>query len=301
MDAIDRMRIFSRVAELQSFTKAAETLNLPKATVSVAIQELESALGVRLLQRTTRQVSLTTEGSRYLERSQELLSDLEEAQSMFRRKPEQLKGKVRVDMAASMASGTVIPRLPAFLEKHPGLEVEISCTDQTVDLVRDGIDCAIRSGSITQPGTIERSLGEASMVNCVSPTYIKKHGKPKSLEDLINHRLIFYSQILGGRKWGFEYFDGKEYREVKMQGVITVNNTDAFRASCLAGLGIFQAPLHGVRPYLKSGDLIQVLPNLRAEPLAIKLVYTQRRLMADRVRAVMDWLEPTIKEVLSKN
>lgn len=300
LDTIDRMKIFERVAAVSSFTKAAEELNLPKSTVSNAIQELEQSMLVRLLQRTTRQVSLTYEGEKYLERCRVLLTDLEETQTMFLKRPEQIRGKVRIDASASMANRTIIPRLPELLEKHPDLEVEISCTDQTIDLVKSGIDCAIRSGSISQIGTVEKLLGEASMGNFVSPRYVQKYGMPQSLEDLKNHRLIFYSQVLGSKKWGFEYYDGKEYREFKMGGDITINNTDAYRSACLSGLGIAQHPHFSVKAYVQSGELIEILKDYQAEPLKIKIVYSQRRLMAARVRTLIDWIEPIIKKQIAE-
>ncbi|MCB0361959.1 MAG: LysR family transcriptional regulator, partial [Bdellovibrionales bacterium] len=193
LETIDKIKIFERVAATTSFTKAAAELALPKSTVSNAIQELEQSLSVRLLHRTTRQVSLTFEGEKYLDRCRILISDLEETQSMFLKKSEQIKGKVRIDIATSMANRTIIPHLPELLQKHPQLEVEISCTDQTIDLVRSGVDCAIRSGAISQLGTFEKLLGDAPMSNFVSPLYIEKYGTPKSLEDLKKHRLIFYS------------------------------------------------------------------------------------------------------------
>jgi len=298
MNVIDRMKIFIKVANVQSFTKAADEMNIPRSTVSTAIQELENALTIRLLQRTTRQVSLTYEGQKYFERCQEIINDVEEAQNMFLHRPEQVKGKVRIDMAASLASGSIIPKLSEILAKHPQLEIEISCTDQTIDLVRNGIDCAIRTGPISQAGTIEKMLGEVRLVNCASPSYLKKFGTPKSIKDLSHHQLVFYSQVLGGRKWGFEYFDGKEYREVKMNGVITVNNTDAFRSACVSGLGIAQIPYHGVKNLIDSGKLVEILPDLKAEPLKIRIVYSERRLMADRVRTIIKWLEPTIQKLL---
>ncbi|MFZ4715731.1 MAG: LysR family transcriptional regulator [Bacteriovoracaceae bacterium] len=292
------MKIFVRVAELQSFTKTAEMMNLPKATVSTSIRDLEFHLSARLLNRTTRQVTLTPEGRQYLLRCKEILIDLEETDSMFQDQRETIKGIIRVDMATSFATEHFLPMLSRFTEKYPELEIELSCTDRTVDLVRDGIDCVIRSGAISQPGTIEKLLGQATMINCASPGYIQKYGKPKKLTDLTKHRLILYTQVLGARSWGFEYNDGKKYSEIKMPATITVNNTDAYLSACLAGFGIIQSPLHGVASYLKSGELIEVLPKFRAEPLAIKLAYVQRRLTATRVRIFMNWLENELKKII---
>jgi len=290
------MRVFVRVAELQSFSQAAESMNLPRATVTTSIQDLEALVGAKLLNRTTRSVQLSSDGAAFLERSKDLLSDLDEAESMFKSDPAQIKGKIRIDMTQSMARDFFIPLLPKFLEKHPGIEIELSGTDHRVDLIRDGIDCVIRSDDHVEPGLIERKIGAISMVNVASHAYLKKFGKPKSIDDLKNHRLIYFTQVLGSRPRGFEYFDGEKYREIKMPSSITVNNVDTYKAACLAGLGICQNPLVGVERFIKSGDLVEILPKYRAEPMNLKIVYQQRRSLAKRVRVLIDWLEPHLKE-----
>lgn len=299
MDRFAAMKIFARVAELQSFTQAAESLDLPKATVSTSVQQLEALVGTKLLHRTTRRVQLTAEGTSFYERCQDLLADLEETESMFRSDSAQLRGKVRVDMTVVMARELVIPRLPAFLEAHPGIEIELSSTDRHVDLIREGIDCVARVGRGLEAGLMAREIGEMETVNCASPAYIAKFGLPRQLEDLRRHRLIYYVQHLGSRPEGFEYFDGEKYREFKMGGVITVNNIIAYQAACLAGLGIIQCPRVGVRGPLARGELVEVLPEIVAEPMLLKLVYPQRRMLAKRVRVFMDWIEPILKAYLT--
>ena len=298
MDRFEAMRIFIRVAELQSFTQAAKVLNLPKATVSTSVQNLESLVNVRLLNRTTRQVQLTSEGTSFLERCKYLLGDLEEAESMFRSDAVQIRGKIRVDMVVPLARVIFIPLLPSFLEMHPEIEIELSCTDRKIDFIRDGIDFMIRGGSSGEPGLVERDLGAAAIVNCASPVYIAKYGKPKSIEDLKSHRLVQFTYVLGGKPEGFEYFDGEKYREAKMGGCITVNNPDAYTSASLAGLGITQEPFGVVANYLKSGALIEVLPKFKAEPMRIKMVYPQPRLLPKRVRVLMDWYASAIKDLL---
>ena len=298
MDKLNKMKIFVRVGELLSFTKTAETMNLPKATISTSIQDLESHLGIRLLQRTTRKVQLTSDGQNYLERCKDILADIEEMESVYKSQPNELSGKIRVDMAAAMATQTVIPLLPRFLEKYPKIEIELSGLDSTTDLIREGIDCAIRVGANSPPGTIEKVIGKVDVINCVSPDYIAKYGRPKKLEDLKKHKLVHYSQILGGKHWGFEYQEGEKYKEIKMQGDITCNNTDSYREAGLAGLGIIQAPKHGVIEYIKAGKLIEILPSFRPEQLIIKLVYPERRFMAPRVRAFIQWVDGELKKVL---
>lgn len=284
MDRFEAMRVFIRVAELQSFTKAAEGIGLPKATVSTAIQELEASVHARLLNRTTRQVQLTQEGQSFLERAKDVLADLDDIESMFRIDASQIEGKIRIDMTVPMARDLVIPQLHEFLALHPKVEVELSCTDRRVDLIREGLDCVIRSGNVSEAGVAEKEIGEMTLANCASPGYLKKLGTPKSLEDLKHHQLIHYAQVLGNRPDGFEYFDGDRYREIKMNGVITVNNTVAYQGACVAGFGIAQIPRVGIKSQLASGELVEVLPRWRAQPMKLKLVYPQRRLLARRVR-----------------
>jgi DNA-binding transcriptional LysR family regulator len=291
------MRIFVKVAELQSFTRAAEQLGVPKATATTAVQDLEALVQAKLLNRTTRTVELTSDGASFLERCKDVLSDIDEMETMFQTGSAQIKGKIRVDMVSTLARDVVIPHLPEFIDKHPAIEIEIVGSDRKLDLIREGIDCAIRGGPL-DPGlaAVELDWGEVKTVNVVSPSYLKRYGKPTSLEDLPKHRLVHYVQHFGQTPDGFEYFDGEKTRQIKMKGLVTVSSVDAYKAACLAGLGICQNPLIGVRQYLKSGALVQVLPKFRPAPgRNAKIVYPQRRYLAKRVRAFIEWVEPILR------
>lgn len=297
MDQLDAMQIFLRVAELASFTQAADSLGLPKASISAAVQRLESQLGARLLHRTTRRVQLTQDGQAYYERSRDLLADMEELQTMFRRDEAQLSGRLRVDMPAGTARHAVMPRLPEFLERHPGLEVEVSSTDRRVDLVREGFDCVLRVGALGDSSLVARPLGQLRQLNLASPAYLERHGTPHSLEDLAAHRLIHYVPILGGKSPGFEYVDGAgELRRIPMAGAVTVNNSDAYTAACLAGLGLIQVPLAGMQALLEAGLLLPVLPGFNAPPMPVHLLYANRRHLPRRVRVFMDWLVEVVAD-----
>lgn len=285
----DSLQIFVRVAELASFTRTAESLNLPKASISTAIQQLEAQLGTRLLQRTTRKVQLTQDGRAFYERSKDLLADMDELQSMFQQQGAALRGRLRVDMPSGVARNLLLPRLPEFLREHPHLELEISSTDRKVDVIREGFDCVMRVGAIEDPSLIARPLGLFRIVNCVSPSYIAEHGIPRDLDDLDSHRLVHYAVNFGTRPDGFEYFDGTAYRSVPMRGQVTVNSAEGYQAACLAGLGIVQAPIHGVQRLIEQGALIEVLPQWHAEPMPVYLVYAHRRNLSRRVQAFMSW------------
>ena len=290
MNRIDAMQVYVRVAEMASFTKAAGSLGLPKASASMAVQQLEAELGTQLLLRTTRKVQMTQDGQRCYERCKTLLADLDELGAMFQHAPQSLRGRLRVDMNSRIARHQVIPRLPQFLREHPHIEVELSCTDRRVDVVGEGFDCVVRVGTLEDSSLVARRLGRFRIVNCASPDYLAAYGTPRELNDLARHRLIHYVATLGQRPPGFEYMDGPHCRYVPMQGVFTVNGIDAYEAGCLAGLGIIQAPQLGVSQMIEAGALVEVLPQYRAEPMTVSLLYAQRRNVSARVQVFMDWL-----------
>ncbi|GAB3065082.1 LysR family transcriptional regulator [Stenotrophomonas tumulicola] len=298
MDSLEQLRTFLHVAERGSFTRAADSLGLPKASVSLAVQRLETAMGTQLLHRTTRRVQLTADGEQLFQRARDLLDDVEELQGMFRRDIAQLRGRLRVDMSSGLARFLVMPRLPDFLQRHPGLEIEISGTDRRVDLVREGFDCVLRVGALDDNTLVARPLGSMPVVNCASPAYLAAHGTPHALEDLHAHRLVHYVSTLGQRSSGFEYFDGEQYRTLPMSGAVTVNSGDGYNAAALAGLGIIQVPQLGVRQALQEGLLVEVLPQLPAEPMPVTLLYAQRRHLPARVRVFMDWVAALLQPYL---
>jgi DNA-binding transcriptional LysR family regulator len=302
MSLTDDLAAFSRVAELASFTQAAQDLGLPKASVSAAVQRLEAALGTRLLQRTTRRVQLTDDGRTCYERGQDLLADLEDLQALFRGDGAALRGRLRVDMPMGTGRSLVIPRLPEFLAAHPGLELELSTTDRRVDLLREGFDCVLRVGTLVDSSLVARPLGALRMVNCASPDYLRRHGTPLTPDDLAQHRLVHYVPVLGGRSPGFEIAEGAgagaTVRFVPMAGPVTVNNSEAYLAACLAGLGIVQIPESGARAALADGRLVEVLPDHRAAPMPVSLLVAHRRHLPRRVQAFMQWLTTLVTEEL---
>lgn len=301
MSPFDRMHIFVRVAELASFTQAAEALGIPKASASTAVQQLETQLGTRLLHRTTRRVQLTQDGQAYYERCKDLLADVDELQSMFQQADGAgLRGRVRIDMSTGMARNVVVPRLPELLARHPGLEVELSSTERRVDVVREGFDCVLRTGAVVDRSLVARPLGLARLVNCASPAYLRAHGTPRSLADLPGHRLVHFVNTLGARSAGFEAVVDGALVLTPMQGALTVNNAEAYMAGCLAGLGLIQVPHLGVVDLLARGDLVEVLPQLAAPPMPLTLMYANRRNLPRRVRTVMDWLAQVVAEHLAR-
>ncbi|WDZ94292.1 LysR family transcriptional regulator [Herbaspirillum sp. WKF16] len=296
MNQLDTLQIFQRVAELASFSGAARQLGLPNATVSLAVQQLEQMLGTRLLQRTTRRVQMTGDGERFYQRSKELLDDFESLRAMFRHGGKALTGKLRVDMSSAMAREVVLPALPAFLELHPQLDVELSASDRRVDLVSEGFDCVLRTGALDDSSLVARPIGHLVQVNCASPAYLERYGVPRTLEDLAGHKLVHYRQVLGGRSPGWEWFDGKQTHWVPMGGRVTVNSTETYDAACQAGLGMIQLPLVGAnkRRLLDQGALVEVLPQYRPAPMPVSLLYASRRHVPARLAEFMAWLHALI-------
>ncbi|HET9954957.1 MAG TPA: LysR family transcriptional regulator [Polyangiaceae bacterium] len=291
---LETLRVFVKVAELGSFTRAGQHLRLSKSRVSLRVQELETRVGSRLLQRTTRAVQLTPDGEQFCERARRLLNDAEEL-AAFLQAPSALRGRVRLDLPIALARNLVIPRLPEFLTAHPQLELELSTTDRRVDLVQEGFDCVVRIGNLADSGLVARRLGELDLVNCASPSYLLKRGIPRSLADLAKHQVVHYSLRFGADAPSFEYHDGERYRELPMASVITVNNGDAYRDACLAGLGITQIPRIGARSSLASGALVEILPDFAAAPMPIWLVQGHTRNVPKRVRVVMNFLAQLIE------
>jgi DNA-binding transcriptional LysR family regulator len=294
----DALRIFARVAELGSFTRAAEQLGLAKGRVSTAVQQLEAGLGARLLQRTTRRVRLTPDGEQFLEACKTLIADAEQLQAMFQPVAGGLRGRLRIDMPNALARDLVIPRLPEFLALHPQIEVGISTTDRRVDLVQEGYDCVLRVGAPTDPGLVARPLGAMTMRNVASPAYLRAHGTPTSLADLERHRIVHYAPKLGTQGAGWEYQRAGKTSVLPMRSVIVVNGTDAYQAACLAGLGLIQVPVKGTQALVDAGLLVEVLPAFTAAPMPVTLLYPHRRQLAPRVQAMLNWLTQVVEPYL---
>lgn len=288
MDRIQAMQVFRAVAEHASFSKAAVLLQMPRATVTSAVQKLEAGVGVRLLHRTTRRVSLTQEGELYLEQCAKVIGSLEEADALFSR--ERPGGLVRVDLPAKLARTAVIPRLPQFLARYPELRVRLSVTDRFVDPVAEAVDCVLRVGPLRDSRLVARKVGEMEQVNVGSPAYLERHGRPRTPADLKHHFAVGYVSSRSGRTLDWEYRQGGKDHVVRMRSLVSVDSTDAYQACCLAGLGLIQAPRSGMQPLLAQGLLEEVLPKWRPAPLPVSVIYAQSGRLPPRVRVFVDWL-----------
>ncbi|MBU6514135.1 MAG: LysR family transcriptional regulator [Betaproteobacteria bacterium] len=297
MRNLEPILIFITVAEMGSFTLAASRLGIQKGRASIAVRKLEEDVGVRLLHRTTRTVQLTDDGRAFQARARELLAEVDDLHSMFAGGQVPLRGRLRVDLPTEIARSTIVPALPEFLAMHPELELEMSSTDRQVDLVQEGFDCVLRLGTIRDETLIARPLGLLRMANAAAPSYLARHGTPRSLEDLQiqGHRIIHFSTMLGAKPLGWEYPDGESFATLQLPGPLHVNSAQTYEAAALAGLGLIQAPVLGIGQYLARGSLVEVLPDLRRRALAVSLVVAHRSNLSRRVRAFMKWIEDVLK------
>ncbi|WP_426810824.1 LysR family transcriptional regulator [Pseudomonas sp. WOUb67] len=290
MNKLELLRTFVRVSEVSSFTLAAERLGLPRSTVSEQVKALERLLGTQLFHRTTRRVQATQDGALLYERSKDLLSGMDEIENLFSADDAELAGRLRIDLPTMMARRVIIPALPQFLQRFPRLEVELSCTDRQVDLLREGFDCVMRIGALHDLDVVARPVGQLSMRNCASPAYLARYGVPQTPQELAGHQLVHYVRTLGARSAGFEYLQGGELHYQAMAGVVTVNNAEAYSAACLAGLGLIQVPAVGVAEHLQRGELVSLLEDWQAPAMPVSLLYARQRHVPRRVQAFMQWL-----------
>ena len=292
----DALRIFLKVAELQSFSATGRQMGLPKSQVSRRLRALEQHLGARLFHRSTRVVQLTGDGEALLPRASRVVREADEIGALFR-SGRRLRGRVRVDLPVNLARRFVLPALPDLLARHPELELFVSTTDRIVDVVREGFDCVLRVGTPADSELVQRKLGELPLVNCVSKQYADRHGVPTTLEELDDHRVVHYASKLGTDTPVFEWDrDGRSFHR-PMTASVTVNNADAYTAACLAGLGIVQTPLLGMRERLASGAVVEVLPDYRCDPMPVSILHTHGRRPPMRVRVVLDWIAQALRDV----
>lgn len=298
MDRIDLFRVFARVVEAASFTRAADTLGLPRSSVSAAIAELEGRVGARLLHRTTRRVATTQDGAAFYERCIRLVADVEEAEGLFRQSAAKPSGKLRIDVPGRIGRLVIAPELPGFLDAYPEIDIHLGVTDRAVDLVESGVDCVLRVGPLTDSGLIARPLGRLRLINVASPAYLARHGTPLVPDDLAEHWAVNYASPSSGRIEDWEWVEEEGLRSVPVRGRVTVNSAEAYIACCLAGVGLIQIPAYDVKGHLDAGDLVEVMPGHRAEPMSMSLLYPHRQHLSHRLQVFADWLEALLQRQL---
>ncbi|MEG2961137.1 MAG: LysR family transcriptional regulator, partial [Janthinobacterium sp.] len=260
MDKIKAMQTFVRIVEANSFSKAAETLNLPRAALTATLQKLEAYLGTQLLQRTTRRLSLTPEGAEYFHHCVAILKAVDTAELAFRgpdaKKP---RGLLRINLPSTVGRTLVVPHLAQFHAACPEVHLQLSLTDRLIDLTQEGIDCALRVGDLQDSAFIGKQIGQMRFVTCASPAYLARHGTPHTLAELAAHQGIMHYSGRTGRAFDWDFLQDKEVVRVQMAGPIAVNDADASVDCALQGLGLAQAAVYQVRRHLDSGALVAVL------------------------------------------
>ena len=292
MDRFNAMRIFTRIVELESFSKAAEDLQMPAATATYTIKQLEARLGVRLLQRTTRHVSTTLDGQAYYQRCVRILADVEETEAGFGNSGVAPRGKLRVDLQGTVAQHYVLPRLKEFFARYPDLELEIGTGDRLVDLVRDGVDCVLRVGELRDSSMVGRRVASLRQVTCASAAYLDKQGTPATLDDLTTqgHRAVNFFSPTSGKPFPFDFIvDGVE-RSISLPGSVSVSSAEAYAACCANDLGLVQLPRYHVARQLDSGVFREVLGTWRPKPMQVSVLYPHARQLSPRVRVFVDWI-----------
>ncbi|MFS2153714.1 LysR family transcriptional regulator [Rhizobium sp. Rhizsp42] len=291
MDQLSAMRAFIRVVETGNFTRAADTLAMPKATVTNLIQGLEAHLHTKLLNRTTRRVMVTTDGALYYERAAQIVSEIAELDGSLTNSQGLPNGRLRVEMAGAFADWIVVPALCDFYQKYPDIRIDLGVGDRTVDYLAENVDCALRAGTPADQSLIARRVSEVELITCASPLYIEKYGMPSRPEELENnHYSVSYFRAQTNRTLPFEFRRDNEELEINPRYLVSVNDSRTFVTAATRGLGIAQLPRFMIRNELENGELIQVLPEWNREPLGLYIVYPPNRHLSNKVRVFVDWM-----------
>jgi LysR family transcriptional regulator for bpeEF and oprC len=290
MDKLQAMTTFVRVVEARSFSKAAQTLSMPRSSVTTTIKTLESHLGTALLRRSTRTLSLTEAGERYYASCRSILADIDQAESGLSADASTPRGRVRVEMPGVIGRAIVLPKLRDFEARFPAIELVLGLSDRPADLIYDGIDCVIRTGDLTDSTLVARRLGQLKWLTCAAPRYLKAHGEPHSVSELAAHKAINYTSNATGRPLDWHFTVDGEPVTLNLPSRFSINETEAYLQCGLEGLGLIQLSEFVALPYLETGRLKEVLANARCSPVPISLVYPNGRRASAAVKAFVDWI-----------
>lgn len=290
MDLLQAMKVFVRVAETGSFSRAADSLNLPKTSATVIMQQLEAHLKVRLMQRTTRRVSLTAHGSIYYDHCVRILLDVDEAAHALSIDRDGPRGRLRIDVSGALGRIVILPKLHDFTQRYPDIELMLSFGDKPADLVAEGIDCAIRIGVLSDSSLVARRLGDNQLLTVASASYLEKHGTPVTLAQLHDHTTVNYFWGRNARPRDLNFLIDGQRVEVALSGTISVNDAQAYFDSALAGHGIVQTPRFLAQPHLIAGNLVEIMPQWKPAAMPIAAVYPHGKHLSPAMRAFIDWL-----------
>ncbi|AVR98737.1 LysR family transcriptional regulator [Pseudoduganella armeniaca] len=296
MDKVKAMQTFVRIVEANSFTKAAETLGLPRAALTATIQKLEAYLGTTLLLRTTRKLALTTDGAAYYDQCVQILAAIDTAEQGFRgATAAQPRGTLRVELPGAVGRNVILPQLATFLATWPELTVTVSLADRLADLTQEGIDCALRVGALQDSALVGRQVGTMRFVTCATPGYLATHGTPRTIADLRAHRGIVHYSGRTGRPFDWDFIVDGRIETAQVGGPVAVDDADANVLCALQGIGITQAAAYQVRQHLASGALVELLPETPPTPMPVSLLYPKGRMAAPKVRVFGEWIEEVLR------
>ena len=290
MDKLQAMEVFVQVVDAGGFTRAADNLQLPKATVSTLVRNLEAALAVKLLNRTTRQISLTADGAAYYERCVRILSEVRDAEDSLSKTHSSPSGRLRIDVPSALGRHLLMPSLPQFLARYPDIHLEVGCSDRPVDLIEEGVDLAVRGGILADSTLIARRIGLIHFVTCAAPSYVALHGRPQHPRDLLQHECVNYFSAKTGKIFEWDFAKDGERIQMRVPGRIAVNDSNAYMTATLSGMGIAQMAAFVICPYLQSGELELLLEDWTIDPLPLHVVYPENRHLSAKVRVFVEWI-----------
>jgi LysR family transcriptional regulator, regulator for bpeEF and oprC len=291
VDQVAAMRAFVRVVEAGTFTRASGLLDMPKPTITKLIQALEAHLQTKLLHRTTRRVTVTPDGAAYYERVVRLLADLDDLDGSMALSQGTPKGRLRIDVSASLALLVIIPALPDFHARYPDIQIDFGVTDRLVDLIGENVDCVVRGGELTDQSLIARRIGELDFIACAAPSYLDRYGEPRHPTDFENsHYVVAYFQAGSGRTFPLSFASNGERYDVSGRYIVSVNDSNAYVGAALAGLGAIQAPTFMVQHHIAAGALRRVLDGWTTDRMPLHVVYPPNAHLSNKLRVFVDWV-----------
>ena len=290
MDKLQAMKVFCRVYEAESFKLASDSLGISRPMVTRYINSIEEELGTKLLQRNTRNISITHSGRKYYQHCIAILDAIEEAESEIGDLTRKPKGQLKISVPMDFGLSYIVPLLNDFSLMYPEIELDVDFSDKRVDMTESGVDIAIRGGDLGGDQFVARPLCHSKGFVCASPDYIAKHGAINRLEDLVDHSCLLYSNTLVPNRWMLKD-EGGNAQTVSVAGAFIVNNGGALTRFALAGLGVIYQPDFLVGKYIASGELVDLLPNYQGYDICFYAIYPQRKLMSRKTRLLLDFLQ----------
>jgi DNA-binding transcriptional LysR family regulator len=293
MDFVRALRTFMRVVEAGNFSKAADQLSTSSAAVTRQVAALERHLDIRLLNRTTRRISLTSSGEAFVVKARHLLDEIDDAENFAPDRPQRVSGTLRLTAPLSFGVAHLAPLLAGFREHHPQLKLDVDLSDRALDLAANGLDVALRITSEPGPQLIARRIAPVRLVLCASPSYLRRHGAPLHPADLLHRETLSYSYLSWGASWPFSDSEGNMV-SARVDPCVSATNGELLRDLAVAGAGIILQPAFIVRRDIALGNLVRLLPEWKAPELSLYAVYLSHRQLSARVRAFVDYLVATV-------